>query len=480
MARYPLFFVTLAAALVVAACSSPSESSTSVDEPSASGGASQSNSVASSTAAAANDDFFDQAVVHSIEVQYDEADYDAMIATYVATGEKEWIEATVTIDGETYEHVGLRLKGNSSLGGLRGRGAPGGAGAGDTGTGAANAADSPQELPWLIRLDEFVEGQNDSGRVDIVIRSNNSQTSLNEALALDLLEAAGLASQEAVSTSFTVNGSDTVLRLAIEHPDEDAWQDEAFEDKGALYKAESTGNWSYRGDDPNAYIDVFDQEGGKSVADMTPLIEFLDFINNSSDEAFAEELPERLDVDAFARYLAMMDLLSNFDDIDGPGNNSYLWYDPASGQFTVVPWDMNLTFGVSMGGGGGAGGFGQAPDGATRPDGGGAFPGRTLPGGQLPDGETLPNGQFPGGANGGRGGFGGNNPLVTRFHANTDFEALYLQQLTELRTELFDSGLAQEFLDARVATLKAQGSALVDAATVDSEAAALVAQFETP
>ena len=58
----------------------------------------------------------------------------------------------------------------------------------------------------------------------------------------------------------------------------------------------------------------------------------------------------------------MMDLLDNFDDIDGPGNNSYLWYDAASGQFTVVPWDMNLAFG----GRGGIGGRGNAR-GRSRP-----------------------------------------------------------------------------------------------------------------
>ena len=41
----------------------------------------------------------------------------------------------------------------------------------------------------------------------------------------------------------------------------------------------------------------------------------------------------------------MMDLIDNFDDINGPGNNAYLFVDPKSSQFTIVPWDMNLAFG---------------------------------------------------------------------------------------------------------------------------------------
>lgn len=453
MPRIPLLLVSLGAAVVLVACDS---SQATVPTDGSGGGTTQTatsdqTAPADTTSASSQDFFDDTSVVHAVSVEFAPADYDAMMATFVSTGEKEWIAATMTIDGRTYENVGLRLKGNSSLNALRGRGGP-------ASTSGATASE-PESLPWLIRLDKFVEGQDDNGRVDIVVRSNNSQTSLNEAVALDLLAAAGLASQEAVSTSFSVNGSDPVLRLAIEHPDEGAWQDEAFEGDGALYKAESSGDWSYRGADPASYDEIFDQEGGKKVADLTPLIEFLDFINNTDDATFASELPERLDVDAFARYLAMMDLLANFDDVDGPGNNSYLWYDVDSGKFTIVPWDMNLAFGAMMGGGGGMdrGGFGQAPGGA-------------LPGG----------GAMPGGNGGQRGGFGQSNPLVTRFHANATFEALYQQQLTALRAELFDSGAASDLLAARVATLLAGARNLVAAATVQSEAAAIEAQFSTP
>ena len=101
------------------------------------------------------------------------------------------------------------------------------------------------------------------------IRSNGSETALNEAVALELLSAAGLTSQEAVPTGFSVNGSDSVLRLAIEDP-EDHWMAQNFEGAGALYKAEATGDWSYRGDDPEAYDEVFDQEAGDDVTDLHP------------------------------------------------------------------------------------------------------------------------------------------------------------------------------------------------------------------
>jgi spore coat protein CotH len=435
---------------------------------------------------------FDSREVHEIEVTFDEDDYDAMVETFADSGEKEWIEATVTIDGETYEQAGLRLKGNSSLAGLGGGFGPPGGGRGDGeedggpaggfGPGGASA-DEPEALPWLIRLDEFVDGQDHQGYEDVVVRSNSSATSLNEAVALDLLEEAGLPSEEAVSTSFRVNGGDPVLRLAIEHPDDDAWQEGTFDGEGALYKAESTGDWSYRGDDPAEYEEVFDQEGGSDVTDLSPLIDFLQFLEESDDATFAAELTERLDVDAFATYLAMMELLDNFDDIDGPGNNAYLWYDVETERFTVVPWDMNLAFGAmgAMGGGPGGGGPGAGGlDPGDLPE--GFDPGRLPEGfdpGDLPEGFEPPTDgempQFPGG--GGPGGFGGTNPLVERFHANSDFEALYQEKLTELRADLYGDGVAAEVLDDRVATLIEHATDLVDEATITEEAEAIGDQF---
>jgi spore coat protein CotH len=401
---------------------------------------------------------FDSSIVHEIKVSFAQEDYDAMIETYKISEEKDWIEATVTIDGETYANAGIRLKGNSSIMGLRGDGRPGGPGANVT-------ADEPEGLPWLIRLDKNVAGQNHEGIVDLVVRSNNTKTSLNEAVSLDLLRMAGLASQDAVAASFSVNDSAAVLRLVTELPD-DLWMEETLDSGGALYKAEATGDYSYKGADPESYDNVFDQEAGEDNADLTPLIEFLDFINNSDDATFNAELADHLDIDSLATYLAMEELLGNYDDIDGPGNNSYLYYDPEAGLFTVVPWDHNLAFGGFGGGGEGGQGLG----------------GQTV-GGQLQDGATRaqptrPQGAAPGGGAAGEGGPGGkSNILVERFHANPGFEELYQQKLTELTTTLYESGAAADVLAEWVTLLNTQASDLVDSSTVDTEAAAIAKYF---
>jgi spore coat protein CotH len=407
-----------------------------------------------STVADASAALWDSSSVHSLSIEYDQDDYDALIDAYLATGEKEWVSATVVIDGETFENAGLKLKGNSSLRGL------------STDADAELSSQSPQDLPWIIRLDKYVDGQSLDGTTELVVRGNSSETALNEAIALDLLEAAGLASEQAIAVRFSAGGSEETLRLVIENPD-DAWMEREL-GTGLLYKAEAGGDYSYRGEDPDAYADVFDQEGGDD--DLAPLISFLEWLNESDDAEFAADLDEHLDVEAFATYLAFQDLVDNFDDIDGPGNNSYLYYDPDSGRMTVVNWDLNLAFGASPGGGGGAGGGrggGQPPGGGDRerPD--------------APEAPDTPDGEAAGAqattVAATRG--GGSNVLSERFLADDDFRALYESASARLTADLVASGAATDILEAWTATLLSDAADLVPADTITEEADAIAAKL---
>jgi len=398
--------------------------------------------------AATSSGVFDASTTHTISVEIDDDDFAAMVATYLDSGDKGWITGTVTIDGQTFTDVGLKLKGNSTLRGV-------------------SADSTPESLPWRIRLDKDVDGQDIDGYSDFVVRANTSATSMNEAVALDLLREAGLATEQAIATRFSVNGSADQLTLVLQNLD-DTWQEENFDDDGILYKAEAEGDYSYRGTDAADYATAFSVEAGDE--DYEPLIEFLDFVNTSSDEEFAAELGEHLDVEAFARYLALEDLIDNFDDIDGPGNNSFLEYDATTDAFTVVAWDHNLAFGTRNvgGGGGGAGGGGDRPE---RPQGG-------APDGAAPAGQ--PAGGQVGGQGGGRGGQSGNNQLVTRFKADATFKALYDEATTDLRAQLLDGGELDDAVDAWSAVLTDGASDLVDAATITQEGDAIRAYADEP
>ena len=407
---------------------------------------------------------FDPAVVHTVSFKYVAADFDKIIAEFRADGSKSWIEATVTLDGQIYPRAGLRLKGNSSLFGLGGNAVPfpvinqpptsdqpsiSDKPPTTEAKTAISGPEHPERLPWLIRLDKYVKGQKHQGYTDFVIRSNGTETSLNERLALQLLDTVGLSTQKSMSVKFNVNGGVSELRTITEYLNDD-WADASFTKNALLYKAGDKGDYSYRGTDSAAYAGAWDQDGGKigGVDDLAPLIEFLDFINNSADPDFAANLDSRVNTQALAKYLAMEELMLNFDDLDGPGNNSYLAYEPTSERMTVVAWDHNLAF--------------TAIEDVAK--------------GILPPGVNFPPGVFeqilksvakP-------------NPLVIRAKAIPEFMAMYQQDLIDLKAELFDSGKAEAMLQKLAETLNEQASELVDAATVKADVAYIVDKFPKP
>ena len=407
--------------------------------------------VSSGKAGKVTDGYLDPDSLHSVEITVDQNAYQEMIAAYTSNQTKNWIEATVTVDGVAHEKAGLKLKGNSSLQGI-------------------SADSEPQKLPWLVRFDKFVDGANHDGMTRMVIRASSSTSALNEAVALDLLAKTGLASEKAAHISLSVNGSDPVLRLTCQDLDE-SWVAQNFDVAGLLYKAESTGDYTYRGTDESAYKDVFDQETGK--ANLTPLIGFLQFINESSDADFQSGLAQRVDVDKMVTYLAFEDVIDNFDDITGPGNNSFLWWAEQTNQMTVVAWDHNCAFGLKPR-------TGQQGQGGGQPPGGGGQGQPPGDGGAPPNGQA-PTGQPPGGGGGQQPGGGGNqtkaNALVDRFNSLMDGETKVSAERDRLKQELYTSGVAQTILDARAKVLTDQAGSLIEQSAVEADKQTIAAYF---
>jgi hypothetical protein len=80
------------------------------------------------------------------------------------------------------------------------------------------------------------------------------------------------------------------------------------------------------------------------------VIDFAKLVTNGSDDEFASQLPSYLDLDEFARYLSINVWLVNMDSILAMGQNYYLYLNPATNRFAIIPWDLDLSFG-GMGGG---------------------------------------------------------------------------------------------------------------------------------
>lgn len=377
------------------------------------------------------------ATTHSIDITFDQAEYEEMLSIFREDGEKEYIRADITIDGTLIEDVGLRLKGNSTLQSLRGNSMGGGMGPGGM---TQLSEDNPEELPWLISFDEYEEGRAYQGMTEIALRpaASGSDAAINEALALELTAESGQVTQDYTFSSVTVNGSESAARIVVDTPDEQ-WANELG--SGVLYKARADGSLDYVGDDPTDYEDSFKQINAEGAYDLQPVMTLMKLLNESTEEEFAEELDDYVDTESFAKYLATQEILSNNDAMDGPGNNYYLWYDTTEKQFTVLSWDLNMALSGMMGS--------MQPNAKT----GAEMPGGGMPGGEMPEppeGMEMPDGGGPdgGGPEGDMpGGGSGSGILKERFLDNEEFYAMYEQAYTELYEQLIASGYAEETLD---------------------------------
>ena len=75
------------------------------------------------------------------------------------------------------------------------------------------------------------------------------------------------------------------------------------------------------------------------------MIAFSKLVTSGSDAEFAEKLPGVLDLDNFARYMALTAWLVDMDGILGVGQNYYVYLHPKTRKFMFLPWDQDQTFG---------------------------------------------------------------------------------------------------------------------------------------
>jgi spore coat protein H len=75
------------------------------------------------------------------------------------------------------------------------------------------------------------------------------------------------------------------------------------------------------------------------------IIDFCKFASSADDALFASKIADYIELDNFARYMAITTWLSDLDGILGPGQNYYLYLQPKTQKFAFIPWDQDQAFG---------------------------------------------------------------------------------------------------------------------------------------
>ncbi len=280
---------------------------------------------------AAQVDFYDPAHIVEIRIEFDRPDWDRVLDSLKR--DKERLLARVTIDGEVFEGVGVRYKGNSSYNSVRKHGG--------------------KKLPFNIEADFEVKGQRFPGGVETIKLSNSFRdpSFLREILSYEIARKYMPASRCNFARVW-VNGEYLGLYHNTQSVDKAFLDDWFGTHKGTFVKCdpewwkerpahcpEGDGKASlmYLGDDPACYDGLYELKSKKGWDDLIRLARVL----NQSPE----QVDTVLQVDAALWMLAFNSVLVNLDSYTGRLSHNYYLFETPDGLMTPLVWDMNLSFG---------------------------------------------------------------------------------------------------------------------------------------
>ena len=261
-----------------------------------------------------------------------------------------YVPVDVTFDGETFSHVGFRLKGNSSLVSTWQRGT--------------------EKVPFRLNMDALedrypeIADQTFFGFPNIGFSNNILDSSyLRAKVVTDLMREAGLpAPKTAFMRVYLDRGAGTTylgLYTMIEIPDEPLLDTLFGSSAGNLYKPHGTGGrWTV------FVADDFPKRTNAADEDWTDVEDAIAALNDTTGdrEVWRRRLEARVDVGTFLRWLALNTLVGNNDAYGGlSAHNYYLYGSPRHrDRLFWIPWDHDLAIPSTTGGigGGGIGGGG--------------------------------------------------------------------------------------------------------------------------
>lgn len=244
--------------------------------------------------------------------------------------EFKYVHADMEFEGRVLKDVAVRYKGNGTF--MQSRGS--------------------LKRSLKIDLNKYVKGRTMAGVSKLNLHNNVTDASwMNEVLSHRLFRDAGApAPRTAYARVYvTVPGKYenryVGLYSLVEDVDKNFAEERFSTRKGAIFKPVTPSLFSDLGDDWTRYNQTYDPKTELSEKEKRRVIEFAKLVTNADDAEFAAKLADYLDLDEFARFMAITVWLSTMDSILGPGQNYYVYLDPGTRKFQFIPWDLDHSFG---------------------------------------------------------------------------------------------------------------------------------------
>ncbi len=173
---------------------------------------------------------------------------------------------------------------------------------------------------------------------------------LRNKLSFDFFSSIGVLSPDAQHVFVTINGRPEGIFLQLESVDEQFFNKRNYLEGSIFYAVDGDANFSLMSDldkEVKKSLDLgYELKYGKQE-DVTHLEDFIFHINTLSIEDFKHKIHDFLNVPQYLRWLAGVILTQNYD---GFVHNYALYRNNQIGQFEIIPWDYDGTWGRDVNG----------------------------------------------------------------------------------------------------------------------------------
>ncbi len=240
-----------------------------------------------------------------------------------------WATGSVTVGEETFAKVGIRFKGNGTIG------------------------DAARTIKKSIKID--LDRAGGAGRFGGSKTINlhcgvTDPSKCREALGYELYRAAGVAAPRTAlaEVRLTVPGKYDKELLGVytlvEEVDRPFLRDRFDADAGLLLKPEGLREFEDRGDNWDSYKKAYAPKREPTKSEAARLVAFAKLVHRADDATFGREIESYLDVDGYLRYLAATAFVVNSDSFFALGHNYYFYLHPKTNQLHFIPWDLDRAF----------------------------------------------------------------------------------------------------------------------------------------
>jgi spore coat protein CotH len=273
---------------------------------------------------------FDDRIVNDYRITFYQTQWDTMLA-FNKDNDEVYMPARFRWRGPSgdsivLDSIGVRYKGNSSY----------------------VFAGASFKKPYKISFNEYKKDQLFFGLEKLNFSNSVLDPScMREKIAYDVLRKYMPSPRAAFATLTVEDSLVKAFYTQVEQVDE-LFLDRHFGGhKYNLYKAGDQGAYlTFKDYNQSSYLADYELKTNEKEDNWSGLIIMIDSLNNAPDADFVRIVGKHFDIDNCIRYLAFNMVNCNFDSYTGSGRNFYLYDDQKAGAFKLVPWDVNLSFGM--------------------------------------------------------------------------------------------------------------------------------------